>query len=126
TEEAAAVDPVASFVAAADAAAGQAIVEAQCAACHSFEDGGDTRVGPNLYGIIGDAQAAREFAYSDALSGLGGTWSYEAMDGFLENPMDYASGTKMGFGGLASQEDRANVIAYLRSNDSEPESLPEP
>jgi len=55
------------------------------------------------------------FAYSDAVKGLGGTWTYEDLDKFLTKPSAFAPGTKMGFPGLPSGDDRANAIAYLRS-----------
>lgn len=115
---------VAERVAAADAAAGQAASGA-CQGCHTFDPDGAARVGPNLYGVIGDPIAGSEgFAYSTALTEIGGTWTYDAMDGFLASPRDFAPGTRMGFGGIGDAQDRANLIAYLRANDSDPAPLP--
>jgi len=47
------------------------------------------------------------------LPGLGGNWEPARLDGFLESPKNYASGTKMGFAGIKKPEDRADLIAYL-------------
>ena len=123
-EAAAAADPAAERVAAADPAAGEAVAQAQCGVCHSLDEGGATMIGPNLFGIVGDDTAARDFAYSDALQALGGTWSYGALDAFLASPQEFAAGTTMPFGGLPDEADRANLIAYLRANDGAPEPLP--
>ena len=124
TEEVAVVLTLAERIAAADPAAGEAVAR-QCSGCHSMDQGGATRVGPNLFGIVGDTIATREgFTYSDAIAGLGGDWTYEALDGYLEAPRAYAPGTRMGFAGIADADDRAALIAYLRSNDDDPAPLP--
>ena len=39
--------------AAGDAAKGKAAFVRQCALCHTVEKGGDNRLGPNLFGIVG-------------------------------------------------------------------------
>ena len=123
-EETAAVDPAAQRVAAADANAGEAFANQVCAGCHTFVDGGGTLVGPNLYGIVGDTKGSRDFEYSETLAGLGGTWSYADLDAFLTDPAAFAAGNSMPFPGIDAEEDRANVISYLRSNDGDPEALP--
>lgn len=112
-----------ALLASVDAAAGEKVFK-KCAACHSIEQGGPTKVGPNLWGILGDKQASRDYAYSEALASLGGTWTYEDMDQFLKNPRGYASGNKMTFGGLKKASDRAEVILYMRENHSNPPPLP--
>lgn len=96
----------------ADAAKGERVF-GKCKACHSIEDG-DNKTGPFLHGVVDRAQAAAPgFSFSGALSALGGTWTPEELNAFLIRPADYAPGTAMGFAGLKSIEDRANVIAYL-------------
>ena len=88
----------------------------QCAACHTFDKDGSTRVGPNLYGVFGAAKGAKQnYAYSSAMKAKGGKWDAAALDGFLTAPMQYVVGTKMAFPGLKKPQDRADVIQYLQS-----------
>lgn len=115
---------IAALLAAADADAG-AKISRKCAACHGFDEGGKNKVGPNLWDIVGRAIASGEgYKYSGALSGLGGEWTYENLDGFLAKPKDFAKGTKMSFAGLKKAEDRANLIAYMRGLSNSPKPLP--
>jgi len=107
--------PLPARLAAADVGKGQQITS-KCSSCHTFNQGGPTRVGPNLYGVVGRAKASETgFAYSDALKKLGGNWTYEDLDKWIEKPSGFAPGTKMGFAGLSDGQERADVIAYLKS-----------
>jgi cytochrome c len=100
------------LIAAADPSAGETVFR-RCAACHVLE-AGENRAGPYLHGVVGrDIAAAQGFSFSPALEGIEGNWDYEALYGFLRNPRQWAPGTTMNFAGLASQADRANIIAYL-------------
>ncbi|MEQ9436942.1 c-type cytochrome [Hyphomonas sp.] len=114
-------------MASADAARGERAFKAQCATCHTINEGGANGTGPNLYGVVGAAKAAHAgFAYSAALSGMGGDWSYENMNAWLENPSAYARGTSMSFAGLRRDPDRVNVIAYLAANSPNAPAAPAP
>lgn len=114
TEAAAATGPdFATVFAAADPAAGEKVF-GKCKACHKVD--GNNATGPHLNGVVERAVASvAGFGYSDALKGLGGNWEPARMNEFLTSPKAYAPGTKMTFAGLPKVEDRANVIAYLKS-----------
>lgn len=114
-------EPILELIAAADLERGKSVAKA-CAACHSFESGGKNGVGPNLYGVVGKKKDAVEgYAYSGKLEENGGpTWTYESLNKFLWKPKVYAPGTKMSFVGIKKPEDRAAVIAYLRTYGNSP------
>lgn len=90
-------------------------VWSKCRACHKLEAGANG-TGPYLHGVVGRQVASVDgFNYSGALADAADVWSPENLNGFLENPRSYASGTSMSFAGLPKVEDRANLIAYLQT-----------
>ena len=99
-----------------DAAKGQKSF-AKCGSCHTIAPGGPNGQGPNLAGIYGDKKGEGRggFAFSDGLKAKGGVWDDASLDAWLTNPSGYVSGTKMGFAGLSDPQERANVIAYLKT-----------
>lgn len=112
--DAAAAGPdFATVFASADPAKGEKVF-GKCKSCHKV-DGGDS-TGPHLNGVVGRAVASvAGFGYSDALKAVGGNWDPEQLDKWLTSPKAMAPGTKMSFAGIPKVEDRANVIAYLKS-----------
>lgn len=122
--EAAKVEPVAVRLASANVEKGQGGTKA-CQACHSFEKGGPNKVGPDLWEIVERPKASHGgFEYSAGLKEKGGAWTYEDLDHFLASPKGFIKGTKMAFAGISSPQERANVIAYLRTLADSPKPLP--
>jgi cytochrome c len=117
-------EPIMHLLAAADVAQGEKLSKA-CAACHSFDNGGPNKVGPNLWNVVNIKKGAHAgFAYSDALMAKGGTWSYDSLNKFLYKPKAYIDGTAMNYVGLKKPEDRAAIIAWLRTIAPSPAALP--
>ena len=78
-----------------------------------------------LWGVFGRAPASlADFAYSSALQRLGGEWNEEALNAFVAHPMATVPGTSMQFEGLANAEERADLIAYLRTLSDAPSKAP--
>ena len=98
-----------------DAAAGEKVFN-KCKACHSVEEG-KNKVGPSLHGVIGRTPGTLEgYNYSKAMKEFGQdhVWDDATLHTYLEDPKAMVPGTKMAFVGLKKQEDRDNVIAYLK------------
>jgi cytochrome c len=105
---------IAQMIANADLKAGAKVFK-KCASCHTTNQGGANKVGPNLYAVIGRNKASKSgFSYSDALKMKGGIWSIEDLNQWLLKPKDFVPKNKMAFAGLKKDKDRANVIAYLK------------
>ena len=115
---AAPVVPIATLLAKADPAKGQAVF-AKCTSCHLDAAGAGALIGPNLYGVVGRPVASFPgFAYSDDVKKLGGKWDFDRINQWLTSPSAMAPGTKMGFAGIDSDTDRANLIAWLNTQGS--------
>lgn len=114
-----------TLLAGADANAGEGKARV-CASCHTFEQGGPNRIGPNLWGVVGrDIASHSGFSYSEAMSSAAGAWSYARLFDYLASPARDMPGNRMGFAGLRRPEDRAAVIRYLATLGSSP-PLPQP
>ena len=115
-----------ALLAKADAAKGETTA-AICKACHAFEAGAPSPIGPNLHNVVGRKIASVEgFNYSPALKAHAGeVWTYEHLDAMIHKPADFAPGTLMAFPGLPDAQQRADVIAFLRTKTDNPPPLPE-
>jgi cytochrome c len=117
--------PIAQLLASASPQQGEQSAKV-CLTCHNMGKGQGNKVGPDLFGVVGRAVASVPgFNYSAALKAKGGTWTFEALDPWLANPRKDVSGTLMTFGGVPSQKQRADIIAYLNSNSDSPLPLPQ-
>lgn len=102
-----------------DPGEGKTIFEVRCMACHTFDEGGPDKVGPNLFDVFGATAGQRAFSFerrhSAALKESGIVWSENTLDQFLENPKKFIPKNRMPFVGLRKKADREDVIAYLKS-----------
>lgn len=123
------IEPIAVRLASADAGAGESVYK-KCAACHTADNGGANKVGPNLWDIVNRPIASHEgFSYSGAMQEFAqdGTvvWDYQHLDDFLASPKGLVKGTAMGFAGIKKPDERADLIAYLHTLSDNPAPLPE-
>ena len=79
---------IAVRLAKANVAAGEAFAaKGICAVCHSFDEGGKAKVGPNLYNVVGGPHAHMAgFPYSDGMKAKAGNWTFEELDTWLTKP----------------------------------------
>jgi cytochrome c len=96
---------------------GQLLFNNACRTCHSMKEG-DNRLGPSLHGIVGRKSGSlKGYPYSDSMAKSDLTWDKPTLDRFIANPEGVVRGNGMQpYGGVASAEDRAKIIAFLEKN----------
>ncbi len=89
----------------------------QCASCHSVMEGAMDRGGPNLFGVFGKTFGTNRtrYGYTAALTRADRQWDERTLDAWMANPAALVPGTAMQFGGVPDPLDRADLIAYLRT-----------
>jgi cytochrome c len=111
---AAAVLAAAPAHAAGDAKRGADLFADNCGDCHSVKEGGGTRKGPNLFGIIGrKSGTVPGFDYSDGNKAKDWIWTAERLEPYLAAPKTVVPGTTMKFKGDPDPKERADIIAFL-------------
>ena len=100
-----------------DPAAGQRVFN-QCMACHTINQGGPNRVGPNLHGVVGRKAGSMEgFRYSANMKQLaegGLTWDDDTLRRYLANPKSVVPQGSMAFPGIRNEQQLNDVIAYVK------------
>jgi cytochrome c len=111
----------------ADVDAGKKISQ-KCEQCHTFEKGGPNKIGPDLWSIVDSPRGEGRggFDFSSAMKKKGGTWTYDELFKFIKSPGAYIPGTKMSFAGIRSEQQRIDLIAYLRTEADSPAPIPPP
>lgn len=89
-------------------------VLAPCAACHTFNEGGGRRAGPNLHAVIGRTAGTHPgFTYSDAMKESGIVWTPETLDAFIANPHKLIPRSRMAYPGEPDAARRKAMIEAL-------------
>ena len=117
-------EPFATLLASADVKRGENSAK-KCIACHTFQKGGKSLVGPNMWGIVNRPKSSiADFNYSPAMKGKTGNWTIDDLNMYLKNPRGMVPGTAMNFPGLPKGAERADVVAYLNTLADNPAPLP--
>lgn len=94
---------------------GELLFNNACRTCHTLKEG-DNRLGPNLHAVIGrKAGSLPDYAYSPAMAAAGIVWDEETLSRFIEDPAAVVPGNTMGYPGLPDAEQRAKIVAYLKT-----------
>ena len=102
-----------------------AIVAKKCVMCHTLDEGGHSKIGPNLWNIVDKKKAIEaDYSYSKAMQAKGGDWNPEDLFHMLMKPSAFMPGTKMTFAGISNPQDVADVIKYLTTLSHSPVALP--
>ena len=113
---------VPSLMKVADAEAGKKVFN-KCVACHTIDDGGKSKVGPNLHGIIGRKPGSNKgfnAPYSADMIAYGekiGAWSEEEFVKYIYHPKSIVPKGRMAFAGIKNEKDIANLLAYIKNHN---------
>lgn len=98
-----------------DAAKGEKKFKSKCKSCHTWDEGGKHKIGPNLFGVVGRPVASTDFKKYQGLSAEDGVWDEATLDKWLANPKKFnGKKTKM-VAKTKKEKDRNNIIAFLKT-----------
>jgi cytochrome c len=101
-----------------DVAAGENSFK-KCLPCHRVGPEAKNLVGPVLNGLDGRKSGTIEgYNYSEANKNSGITWDEAVFKEYITNPRAKIPGTKMVFAGINSENERANLWAFLKQFDA--------
>ncbi|CAD7935275.1 unnamed protein product [Amoebophrya sp. A120] len=100
-----------------DTTRGARLFKLKCAQCHTISSEGINKQGPCLFNVLGRLSGTiPDFEYTDANKQSEITWSEKHLFKYIENPRRYIPGTRMAFLGIKDEQDRADLIAFIKDN----------
>lgn len=124
------VPPITSLLSSADPNRGKIAAQTCTKGCHTLEEGKND-FGPSLWDVVGRPKGKlNNYTYSPALASLEGSWTFEELNAFVAHPAQVIPGTRMagtlaeGWSGMPDIQERADLIAYLRTLSDDPVPLP--
>lgn len=117
--------PISAKLANGDPAKGAAFFASNCSSCHGKRPQDVPSKGPNLWNVVGRDKASTSYGrHSKTLLGWEGAWTYEDLNIFIAGPTLTTPGVNMEVRGAPDEDDRLDVIAYLRTLSETPPPLP--
>lgn len=89
----------------------------KCSICHTLTEGSARKAGPSLHDLFGRrAGTVADYRYSEILDGSDIVWSEQTINDLFDiGPDHYIPGTKMPMQRIVKQQDRDDLIDYLRT-----------
>ena len=117
------LDTIETLLAQADLNEGAKFVKKNCSACHDYNLPIKNKIGPSLATVLNrNIGSLAEYKYSKTFKNNNKDWSLLNLYLFLENPKEWAPGTKMAYRGIKSQEKLINTIKFLEDNSKSNEN----
>jgi cytochrome c len=118
-------NPTLKLLASAQPEKGKAYFEKDCAYCHDLNKQVSHKRGPNLWNVVGRERASFPGQlYSKALRRWKGTWTYDDLNYWIGSFAVGTPGVMMEIPGVADDQLRADIIAFLRLGSDTPMPLP--